>query len=74
MQTITLINNPIVSTKIRIIKKRAYKQLTSCTPDLLGLTQVSSMQFHKPQPISLVTPTFRLLAKLNHTKIHAGVR
>lgn len=71
--SITLMNNPVVSSKIRIIKKRAYRKLTTCSPDQLGLTRVSDLQIHRPD-ISLIIPTFNLLRKINRSKMHAGAR
>jgi hypothetical protein len=35
-------SNPVVSTKIRIIRKRVYKRLISVSPDQLGLSKVSA--------------------------------
>lgn len=39
-----------VSVKVRIIKKRAYRQLLNAAPDVLGLTKVKREWFDVPAP------------------------
>jgi hypothetical protein len=41
-------SNPIVSTKLRIIKKRAYKKLLGARPDELGMVKISSVPIPAP--------------------------
>lgn len=43
-------SNPVVSTKIRIIRKRAYKRLITVSADQLGLSKVSTQMIGRPAP------------------------
>jgi hypothetical protein len=41
-------SNPIVSTKLRIIRKKAYRRLLAAAPDVLGMAKTSPV--HIPEP------------------------
>ena len=74
LESIMVTTNPVISSKICIIKKREYRRLISCSPDKLGLTKVNVLFGQKPvraiRPIGPVT--FDLVENFDHSKLHAG--
>jgi hypothetical protein len=54
-------SNPVVETRIRIIRKRAYKRLINAAPDQLGLSRVGivDLRLRKPIPVQLPEPKKR---------------
>lgn len=66
--------SPVVSARIRILSKRAYRKLIHAAPDALGQVQVRALFDQRPvralRPIGPMS--FKLVEKLNHKKIHAG--
>jgi hypothetical protein len=66
-------SNPVIASKLRILKKRIYKRLLNARPDELGLTKLVTTDLQTPsRPILVSVPSYRLVAKVNHRKLHAG--
>jgi hypothetical protein len=65
--------NPVVSIKLRILKKRAYRKLITARPDDLGMTRLTTTDMNKPRAIPVTIPTFRIVAKANRRKLHHGL-
>lgn len=66
------ISNPGVSSKLQIFRKRLYKKLCNAQPAELGLTRLVLTDLQTPRRIPVSLPTFRLVEKVNHRKLHAG--
>jgi len=66
-------SNPVIASKLRIIKKRLYRKMLNARPDELGLTKLITTDLQTPRrPILVSAPSYRLVAKVNHRKLHAG--
>ena len=67
-------SNPVVSSKLRILRKRAYRKMLSARPDKLGLTRLTHVDMTPRRSILVSVPSYRLLTKISRRKLHAGVR
>jgi hypothetical protein len=66
--------SPVISMKLRIIKRKAYRRLITIAPDQLGLTKIITTDLNQPRrPIAVAVPSYRLVAKINDRKLHAGL-
>ena|GEM_PF-3242168 len=66
-------SNPVVSARLRILRKRIYRKLLSARPDELGLTTLTTTDLQTSRrPILVSVPSYRLLTKINRRKLHAG--
>ncbi|MCI0551286.1 MAG: hypothetical protein L0287_10045 [Anaerolineae bacterium] len=66
-------SNPVMSSKLQIFRKRLYKKLCNAQSAELGMTNLITMDLQtQRRPILVSLPSFRLVEKVNHKKLHAG--
>lgn len=65
-------SNPVVSSKIRIFKKRLYKKLLSARPDELGQTRLTHRDLNAPKPIRVSIPSYDWVRSINRRALRRG--
>ena len=65
-------SNPVINTKIQIIKKRIYRKMLSMRPDELGLTRLITTDLNLSKPIPVSVPSYYWVAQINKRKLHRG--
>lgn len=65
-------SNPVVSSKIRIFKKRLYKKLVSARPDELGQTKLTRTDLNAPQPIRVSVASYDWIVAINRRALRRG--
>ena len=65
-------SNPVIKSKLRIIRKRLYRKMLSARPDELGLTKLTHTNLNSPKPILVSVPSYQYVTKINRRKLHAG--
>ena len=57
LKTLLATTNPVLSTKLRVIRKRLYRKLITAAPDALGLSKINKTfidHVHRPRPVARI--------------------
>lgn len=65
-------SNPVISSKIRIIRKRLYRKMLSARPDELGQTKLTHTDLNAPKPIRVSLSSYDWVRAINRRALRRG--